>query len=146
MPQPPHPHAATVIIEMGTSGHYLITNPSPLHAVCPAINPIMVQLLNSSTIVSMHITTILLPHLPSTAGHTHIFPNLVSHSLISVGQLCNHGCEALFTADHMVISRMGNLSSQAAEALTDFGHHLLNLLTTSLCKPTLYMTTCQCQP
>ena len=61
-------------------------------------------------------TTIPVPDLPLMAGHAHIFPDLTNHSLISVSQLCEHRCEALFTTDHVVISKnskpilMGNQS------------------------------------
>ena len=90
---------------MGTSGHYLITNPCPSQAIHPAVNPITVQLPSGSTILSTHTTTIPLPDLPAMAGHAHVFPNFTYQSLISVSQLCDHGCEALFTADHMVIRK-----------------------------------------
>ena len=83
------------------------TTPCPSQAICPSINPITLQLLNGSTVVSTHTTTILLPDLPAMAGHAHIFPDLMNRSLISVGQLCDHGCKALFISDHMVISKNG---------------------------------------
>jgi hypothetical protein len=34
--------------------------------------------------------------LPATATKTHIFPELKSASLVSIGQLCDVGCEAVF--------------------------------------------------
>ena len=105
-PKPPRPCVATAIIDMGTSGHYLITNPSHSHAIHPTINLIMVQLPNGSKIVSTHTTAILQPEHHLMAGHAHIFPN---HSLISVSQLCDHRCKALFTANHMVMSIYGKL-------------------------------------
>jgi hypothetical protein len=39
--------------------------------------------------------------IPEAATVAPIFPNLKSGSLLSVGQLCDYGCEAMFTK-HMV--------------------------------------------
>ena len=106
-PKPPNPCAATITIDRGTSGHYLVTSPHHTKASHPGTHPITMQLLNGSKIVSSHTTTIPLPELPSAARHAHVFPDLTNHSLISVGQLCDHGCKALFTVNHMVISKDG---------------------------------------
>ena len=107
LPKPPNPCATTITIDMGTCGHNLVTSPHHAKASCPAIHPITMQLLNGSTIVSSHTTTLPLPDLPSAARHAHIFSDLTNHSLLLVVQLCDHGCEAIFTTDHMVISKDG---------------------------------------
>jgi hypothetical protein len=38
-----------------------------------------------------------IPVLPSSACRAHEFPSLHSHSLLSIGQLCDHECKSVFT-------------------------------------------------
>jgi hypothetical protein len=38
---------------------------------------------------------------------THLFPNHFKHSLISVAHLCDHGCEAIFSAPRVTASKGG---------------------------------------
>ncbi len=38
------------------------------------------------------------PSLPLSARKAHIVPDLTSHSLLSIGQLCDSGCDVIFTA------------------------------------------------
>jgi hypothetical protein len=48
------------------------------------------------------------PALPETAAKAHILPQ-INTSLLSVGQLCDGGCEAHFTADTVTITHNGNV-------------------------------------
>jgi len=64
----------------------------------PTAHPIHVQVANGDTLQSSHVTKIPLP-LPDNATTAHIIPNL-RHSLISVGKLCDHNCNVLFTRTH----------------------------------------------
>jgi hypothetical protein len=41
--------------------------------------------------------TLDIPALPASAQHAHIIPGLASHSLISIVNLCNTGCNVAFT-------------------------------------------------
>ena len=52
---------------------------------------------------STHTANLHLPNLPTTASEAHIFPTLASGSLISIGQLCDHGCTAHFSATDVTI-------------------------------------------
>jgi hypothetical protein len=63
-----------------------------------------VTLPSGATITSTHLATLDLPALPLAARQCHLFPDLTSGSLISVGQLCDHGCTAKFTADSVDIT------------------------------------------
>ena len=47
---------------------------------------------------STHTAQLCLPLLPPAACKVHVFPRLASGSLLSIGQLCDFGCEAVFTA------------------------------------------------
>jgi hypothetical protein len=42
------------------------------------------------------------------ATAAHLFPELTDYSLISVGKLCNHGCDALFSRHEVRINKDGN--------------------------------------
>jgi hypothetical protein len=45
-----------------------------------------------------------LPNLPEEALRAHIFPKLTSGALLSVSQLCNHGCSVSFDADQVTVT------------------------------------------
>jgi hypothetical protein len=53
---------------------------------------------------STHTCNIDLPGLPLAARKAHLFPALADHALLSVGQLCNHGCHVHFTAHDVSIT------------------------------------------
>jgi hypothetical protein len=42
--------------------------------------------------------------LPSSTCRAQVFPSLHSHSLLSIGQLCDHGCKAVFTNNCITIT------------------------------------------
>jgi hypothetical protein len=52
---------------------------------------------------STHIVDLHLPDLPPAARIAHIFPALGDTSLISIGQLCDAGCTAIFNANSVHI-------------------------------------------
>ena len=56
---------------------------------------------------SSHTADLIIPFLPPEAGKAHIFPALTSGSLISIGQLCDYGCTAIFTDKTVDILRHG---------------------------------------
>lgn len=58
---------------------------------------------NHGIIESTHTAQLHFPHLPPGAGKAHVFSSLASGSLISIGQLCDYGCEAVFTATTVTI-------------------------------------------
>jgi hypothetical protein len=63
-----------------------------------------VVLPDGRTIKSTHVTELDVPDLPLAARTAHIFPGLTNGSLISIGQLCDHGCIATFTSDAVTIT------------------------------------------
>lgn len=79
------------------SGPYIEARPS---------NPGLEVLLPSgATIRSTHIAcTLDLPSLPLAARQCHLFPDLASGSLLSIGQLCDHGCHTHFDATSVMIT------------------------------------------
>lgn len=61
---------------------------------------------------STHRGHIDLPILPKEATVTHMFPSLASGSLLSIGQLCDAGCTALFTKTKLYIFFNGKIILQ----------------------------------
>ena len=47
--------------------------------------------------ISKYTTNLTLPSLPPSAKISHGFPSLSSGSLLSVGQICDHNCTAIYT-------------------------------------------------
>jgi hypothetical protein len=56
---------------------------------------------------STHEANLALPALPSTATHVHIVPDMNDGILLSIGQFCDAGCEAVFTATTITIKLNG---------------------------------------
>ena len=69
-----------------------------------ATTPISVNLPNGTKITNKYETHLPLPHLPKTACLARIFNELSSVSLISIGQLCNAGCQATFDKNSVTIT------------------------------------------
>jgi hypothetical protein len=52
---------------------------------------------------STHTANLNLPHLPTTATHTDLFPALGTTNLLSIGKLCDADCVCTFTKDQATI-------------------------------------------
>jgi hypothetical protein len=89
-PSPP------IIIDSGATGHFFKIS-SNLLRIKPTTNDIAVSLPDGAHIKSTHTCILPVPGLPVSACRAHIFPSLKSHSLLSIGKLCDHGCKAVFT-------------------------------------------------
>jgi hypothetical protein len=97
-PSPP------IIIDSGATGHFFKVS-SNLIGLKPATTSIAVSLPDGAHIKSTHIGTLPIPSLPSSACRAQVFQSLQSDSLLSIGQLCNHGCKAVFTNDCVTVTR-----------------------------------------
>jgi hypothetical protein len=102
----PSPHK--LIADTGATDHFLTTDAAVINQKI-ATPGIRVMLPDGSTITSTHTATLDLPGLPPEACQAHIFPELASGSLISVGKLCNHDCKAIFEKNTLHIERHGNI-------------------------------------
>ena len=91
--------------DTGTTGHYLNLD-SPCDNKQQAVHPLPIQMQNREIITSTH--TVLLYHkdLPIQARKAHIFPG-INKALLSIGKLCNHGCEATFNENSVRILKNG---------------------------------------
>jgi hypothetical protein len=84
-----------------------------LSATAPCMNkraahlPLHVNMPHDTSIQSSHTSELLLSALPPQERRAHILPGLVHNSLISVGQLCDSGCNIIFTKDNVEVKKDG---------------------------------------
>jgi hypothetical protein len=69
----------------------------------PTNTPIQVFLADSTHIKSTHEGELDLPMLPPAAQTAHLLPELKPNTLLSIGQLCDNGCTAEFSATDVII-------------------------------------------
>ena len=86
----------TAIADTAATGNY-ITEKCPVSNKRPSAHGVDVIIPNGSSMTSTHTALLQLPsELLLGARKAHIFPALKLGSLISIGQLCDHDCTALF--------------------------------------------------
>ena len=109
-------HAATdtpVAADTAATKHFFSFDHSQTIDRKEAINPINVSVSNDQIIRSTHVGK--LPwsnrgpwkRIPDKAKELHEFPAMPSISLMSIGQLCDAGCEAHFDKSSMTITKDG---------------------------------------
>ncbi len=84
------------ILDSGTTSHFLTTN-APALNILPTAMAIIAHLPNGERAHSTQTCTLNIASLLPSSRATHIIPGLVSHSLLSVTNLCNAGCNINFT-------------------------------------------------
>ena len=96
------------VANTGMTGHYLTIN-SPCINKQKAVHLISIQIPNGVIIKSTHTALLVHPDLPLQARQAHLFPGL-KNALLSVGTLCEHGCEATFNdkSVHIKNKQSGN--------------------------------------
>jgi hypothetical protein len=94
----------TAILDSGCTSNFLSAT-APCNNEQEAHVPLSVNMPNGTTIQSSHTCELLLADLPPQARNAHILPGLVHNSLISVGQLCDSGCNVTFTQEQVTVSR-----------------------------------------
>ena len=132
-PSPPHNSSLSAtkptlhppneaIADTGCTGHYL-TIEANLQDITPTSNPVTVHLADNRTIQSTHEGQIPFPltTLPKAATKAHLFPALGKTSLISIGQLCDHGCEAVFDQHTVTIKHNNQVVLQGKRDATTHG-------------------------
>jgi hypothetical protein len=84
-----------------------------LSATAPCMNtraahvPLHVKMANGTAIQSSHTSGLLLSAFNLEARRAHILTGLVHNYLISVGQLCDSGCDIIFTQDKVEVNKDG---------------------------------------
>jgi len=71
-------------------------------------HPITIRNPNGTTMTSTHEAELDAPALPKTARHCYIVPALQEYSLVSIGQICDAGCEVTFTKDTVYVTHHNN--------------------------------------
>ena len=96
------PSKQEAIMDTGSTGHYFGLE-IPLENSKTTLTPLNVELPDKSIIHSTHTGLLPIPALPPAACLAHQFPKLRGTSLISIGQLCDHGCEARFYHNQAIV-------------------------------------------
>jgi len=84
----------------------------PTTPVCnkwPTTEPLSIHTPSGAVIHSTHKANLNCPNLPLAACHGHIVPQLATQLLLSIGQLCNAGCDVQFTATTINICHDNNI-------------------------------------
>ena len=79
-----------------------------LHNITPCLGP-AVGLPDGNTIRATKSGSLPIRHLSSAAKTVQIFKGLRSASLISIGQLCDDGCEVALTKNNMIVKKKQNI-------------------------------------
>ena len=84
-------------VDSGASAHFHEINHHLPHQSTSSTNPSVNVIVPNGQIMTSNTTTNLpIPQLPPSATISHGFKNLASGSLLSVGQICDHDCIAVF--------------------------------------------------
>lgn len=129
---------STANADTGTTGHYISPQDTKhLTDIQPTVDGITVQMPNGTFIKSSHTGQLNLPSIPSGARTAHVFPDLKTGSLLSIGILCDHGLRAIYDKDEVSIYNKDDLilsgkrSPQTRLWMIDLNNNTTNL-TTSL--------------
>ena len=82
------------VADTGTTGHYLALD-SPCSNKQKAVHPLPIHTPNGEVIKSTQTELLAHPDLPLQTRQAHIFPG-ITKVLLSIGKLCEHGCETTF--------------------------------------------------
>jgi hypothetical protein len=104
------------IVDTGATGHYLDKQAEPHCVDVQKTNtgPSVQVAYGDNIETTTQVIVPLAAELSQLAKFGHIFDNLKSGSLVSIGQLCNDKCVALFTKYNVKILNMAKSSSQAS--------------------------------
>jgi hypothetical protein len=83
----------TIITASATS--VMVMRGTPMKNICPATNPLNINLPDRKVVKSTHVCDLKVPGLPYVL-EGHIIPNLTVASLIGIRILCNVGCIVVF--------------------------------------------------
>ena len=95
---------ASALADTGASGHYLKSE-APHELASRPVAPIQAKQPNGQILHSTKVCQLPLANLPEEARESHILPGLAYSSLISIGKLCDAGCEASFNQHNMVVTK-----------------------------------------
>ena len=93
--------------DTGASGTFLKEEHAKyLHNACPAITGPKVHLPNNTILRPSHHGVLSLhDSLANPNLNAYVLPGMTNESLLSIGQLCDQGCKAIFTKDKLLINQ-----------------------------------------
>ena len=103
---PSPPTSSTLIADTGCSAHFC----TPTHTLVNVQRtdvPVQIRIPDGTCMESTHHGELDIPALPVAARRAHIVPALTGQSLISIGQLCDAGCDVSFNATSVDIQLQG---------------------------------------
>ena len=103
------------ILNYGETSHFLVIA-APTTNRQEAKNPLSVKLPDGARVSSTHTCTLAIPEIPAKARIAHIIPGLAAHSLLSIVQLCNTGCEFGTTKIACTVHYRGRLILQGEKS------------------------------
>jgi hypothetical protein len=103
---PPNNLCNSAILDSGATWNFLASDAPCIHKE-KALHPLSITLPDGTIIEYTHTSMLVLPGLPPSADKAYLFPHHFKHSLISVGHLCDHGCEVLFVAPSVTVTKGG---------------------------------------
>ena len=96
------------IADTGCTGHHFAVK-AFLRNLQRSKTPLRVGLADDSVIESTHEGFLPIDGLPLEATRAHLFPAFGQTSPLSIGQLCDYGCDAKFNATSMKITYQGRV-------------------------------------
>ena len=113
-------HEWAILNSDATSYFLVIAAPTTDHQ--ESKNPLSVKLPDGAHVISTHTCTLAILELPTKAIIAHTIPGLASHSLLSIGQLCNAGCEVGIKKISCTVRYRGQMILQGKNvAAPDYG-------------------------
>ena len=85
--------------------HTLDYNMLAIKHTLPTRSPVDIILPNNKHISSLHTTTINIPGLSDNAKNAHVLAELKSSSLLSIGQICDDNCIAIFSKTKLHVAK-----------------------------------------
>jgi len=118
---PNRTYATVLKADSGATGHYLRTSDKAiLQKLHPTTSGPTVRLPDHQLITPTQSGILPIPTLHDFACTAHIYPKLQSASLLSIGQLCDNDCTALFTKhDLKILNKHNNLILTGHRNLSD---------------------------
>ena len=101
---------ATLKADSGASKHFVTSRDKPILSHVSKSTSTAVVLPNRTALASNTVGTLNLhPNISAKASQAHILPGLTNSSLLSIGQLCDDGCIAIFHKLHLNIYKNAQL-------------------------------------
>jgi hypothetical protein len=95
-------NTTTLTADTGASSTYAVVTNAAVRNITVATNPIDVRLPNKSQMRNTHEGYLDIPQLPDWARKAYLFQDMQT-SLLSIGQLCDAGCIAIFDNEQVSI-------------------------------------------